>query len=231
MKKIMILATVAATLAACNNEEDAFVDNRDPNVIYMTAGVDAVAVTRAAVASFPNVSGGNAKIAVVARYTNTALATDWRSPYINHVSANVAEGSDSNFAFNWEVGGTQYWPVSGEELQFLAYSPIDNSGTVTKNATANKINISLAATHTDIPDVIVANKTSKGNDIKGKKENTGDPNGPGTGAQTPVTVDFQFKHILSQLDVVVKGKNSNNKAVIDKVEVIVDKAQVKKSLI
>ena len=228
MKKIMILATVAATLAACNNEEDAFVDNRDPNVIYMTAGVDAVAVTRAAVASFPNVSGGNAKIAVVARYTNTALATDWSSPYINHVSANVAEGSDSNFAFNWEVGGTQYWPVSGEELQFLAYRPIDNSGTVTKNATANKINISLAATHTDIPDVIVANKTSKGNDIKGKKENTGDPNGPGTGAQTPVTVDFQFKHILSQLDVVVKGKNSNNKAVIDKVEVIVDKAQVKK---
>ena len=83
----------------------------------------------------------------------------------------------------------------------------------------------MAATHTDIPDVIVANKTSKGNDIKGKKENTGDPNGPGTGAQTPVTVDFQFKHILSQLDVVVKGKNSNNKAVIDKVEVIVDKAR------
>ena len=41
-------------------------------------------------------------------------------------------------------------------------------------------------------------------------------------------MDFQFKHILSQLDVVVKGKNSNNKAVIDKVEVIVDKAQVKK---
>lgn len=62
MKKIMILATVAAALAACNNEEDAFVDNRDPNVIYMTAGVDAVAVTRAEVATFPNASGGSAKL-------------------------------------------------------------------------------------------------------------------------------------------------------------------------
>lgn len=229
MKKIMILATVAATLAACNNEEDAFVDNRDPNVIYMTAGVDAVAVTRAEVATFPNALDGSAKIAVVARYTNTALATDWNSPYINHVSANVANGSDSNFAFNWLANGTQYWPVSGEELQFLAYSPIDNSSTVTKNATANKINISLAATHTDMPDVIVANKTSQNEDITGKKENTGDQNGPGTGAQNPVTVDFQFKHILSQLDVMVKGKNSNDKAKIDKVEVIVDKAQVKKN--
>ncbi len=229
MKKIMILATVAATLAACNNEEDAFVDNRDPNVIYMTAGVDAVAVTRAEAATFPNASSGTPKIAVVARYTNTKLATDWSSPYIDHVSANVANGSGSNFAFNWEASDTQYWPVSGEELRFLAYSPIDNSSTVIKNPdTANKINISLAATHTDMPDVIVANKTSQNEDITGKKENTGDQNGPGTGAQKPVTVDFQFKHILSQLDVVVKGKNSNNKAVIDKVEVIVDKAQVKK---
>lgn len=227
MKKIIILAAVAATLAACNNDENAFVDNRDPNVIYMTAGVDAVVVTRAAVTSFPNGANGSAKIAVVARYTNTDLATDWNSPYVNHVSANVAEGSD--FTFNWETGSTQYWPVSGEELQFLAYSPIANSSTVTKNAIANKLDISLAATHTDMPDVIVANKTPGNTAIKGQKVNTGGSDGPTAGTQNPVTVGFQFKHILSQLDVVVKGANSNSNTVIDKVEVIVDKAQVKKT--
>lgn len=228
MKKIIILAAVAATLAACNNDENAFVDNRDPNVIYMTAGVDAVVVTRAAVTSFPNGANGSAKIAVVARYTNTDLATDWNSPYVDHVSANVAE-HQLGYAFNWETGSTQYWPVSGEELQFLAYSPIANSSTVKKNATANKLDISLAATHTDMPDVIVANKTPGNTDIKGQKVNTGGSDGPTAGTQNPVTVGFQFKHILSQLDVVVKGANSNSNTVIDKVEVIVDKAQVKKT--
>lgn len=227
MKKIMILAAVAATLAACNNDENAFVDNRDPNVIYMTAGVDAVVVTRAAVTTFPNYNG-SAKIAVVARYTNIALATDWSSPYVDHVSANVAE-HQLGYAFNWEAGSTQYWPVSGEELQFLAYSPIANNSTVKKNATANKLDISLAATHTDMPDVIVANKTPGNEDIKGQKVNTGGSDGPTAGTQNPVTVGFQFKHILSQLDVVVKGANSNSNTVIDKVEVIVDKAQVKKT--
>lgn len=234
MKKIMILAAVAATLAACNSDE--MPEYRDPNVIYMTAGVDAVATTtRSAVTDFPNQSGGNAKIAVVARYIeNEGLATDWSNPYIDHKPAKVGgiDGPDTGYNFTWET--QQYWPVGGNKLQFIAYSPVigDSKGTMSINDTENeKLDITLPATDTDMPDIIVANKNAEGTDITGFKKNTDEDGNVVDGAQDPVTINFQLKHILSQLDVKVKGDNINgtNTAVVSKVQVIVAKAHVKKT--
>lgn len=231
MKKIMILAAVAATLAACNSDE--MPEYKDPNVIYMTAGVDAVATTtRSAVTDFPNQSGGSAKIAVVARYIeNDGLATNWNNPYIDHQPATVGGIDDADgYNFTWET--QQYWPVGGNKLQFIAYSPIADNSTMTVNTTDNeKLDISLPAKDTDMPDIIVANKNAEGSDITGFKKNTDEDGNIIDGAQNPVTINFQLKHILSQLDVKVKGSNINgtNAAVVSKVQVIVAKAHIKKT--
>lgn len=235
MKKIMILAAVATTLAACNSDE--MPEYKDPNVIYMTAGVDAVATTtRSAVTDFPNQTDGSAKIAVVARYIeNDELATDWNSPYIDHQPATVGgiDGADTGYNFTWTT--QQYWPVGGNKLQFIAYSPVisDSKSTMTINTTDNeKLDITLPATDTDMPDIIVANKNAESNDIIGFKKNSTDENGNVVdGAQDPVTINFQLKHILSQLDVKIKGSNINstNAAIVSKVQVIVAKAHVQKT--
>lgn len=228
----MVLAAVAATLAACNNDE--MPEYRDPNVIYMTAGVDAVATTtRSAVADFPNQNDGSAKIAVVARYIeNDGLATDWSSPYIDHQPATVG-GIDKADGYNFTWTTQQYWPVGGNKLQFIAYSPIisDSNSTMAINASEKeKLDITLPADNTQMPDIIVANKNAEGSDITGFKKNTDADGNVVAGAQDPVTINFQLKHILSQLDVKVKGSNTNttNAAKVSKVQVIVGKAHVKK---
>ncbi|RGN33769.1 hypothetical protein DXB65_14880 [Bacteroides oleiciplenus] len=236
MKKIMILAAVAATLAACNNDEDAFVDNRDPNVIYMTAGVDATAVMTRTLNGFPNQDMESAKIAVVARYTeNENLATDWTAPYIDNQPATVSD-KDGGYSFTWITA--QYWPVGGNKLQFIAYSPIvdESNGCIATNVDKKSLTITLPATdNTQMPDIIVANRTDESNDegkkIIGYKENTSAGDGVNEGAQNPVTINMQFRHILSQLDVKVKGNkvNATNEAVVSKVEVIVAAAATKKT--
>ncbi|WP_081743711.1 fimbrillin family protein [Bacteroides timonensis] len=125
-----------------------------------------------------------------------------------------AGGGKDSYAFTWTTA--QYWPVGGEELQFMAYSPVANTVTVKKNATDKKqLDISLsdaAAGHTAMADVIVSTKDAadSGKDIKGHKEES---------AQTPTSINFHFTHILSQLAVQVKGLHSNADAYITKVEV------------
>nr|WP_320947256.1 fimbrillin family protein [Bacteroides intestinalis] len=238
MKKIMILATVAAALAACNNEEDAFVDNRDPNVIYMTAGVDASAAMTRTLSNFPNQTVDGAKIAVVARYyDNTDLATNWEDPYIDNEPASVSDNGNGGYSFTWTKD--QYWPVGGNKLQFIAYSPIVNESNscIVTNADKKSLTITLPATdNTQMPDIIVANRTNESNEedkkIIGYKANTSTGDGNvNEGAQNPVTIDMQFRHILSQLDVIVKGSkvNATNEAVVSKVEVIVADNATKKT--
>lgn len=239
MKKIMTLAVVAATLAACSNDEGMAVDTRDPNVIYMTAGVDATAVMTRALNNFPNqTADGNAKIAVVARYIeNEDLATDWTSPYIDNKMATVSDKAGGGYSFTWQAD--QYWPVGGNKLQFIAYSPIvdESNSCIATNSDKKSLTITLPETdNTKMPDIIVANRTDESNNedkrIIGFKENTTKGDGSvNEGAQNPVEINMQFRHILSQLDVNVQGNkiNTTNKAVVSKVEVIVASAATKKT--
>lgn len=235
----MTLAVVAATLAACSNDEGMTVDTRDPNVIYMTAGVDATAVMTRALNNFPNqTADGNAKIAVVARYIeNEDLATDWTSPYIDNETATVSDKPSGGYSFTWQAD--QYWPVGGNKLQFIAYSPIvsESNSCIATNDDKKSLTITLPGTdNTKMPDIIVANRTDESNSedkkIIGFKENT--PKGDGSvnkGAQNPVEINMQFRHILSQLDVKVQGSkiNTTNKAVVSKVKVIVANTATKKT--
>lgn len=239
MKKIMTLAVVAATLAACSNDEGMAVDTRDPNVIYMTAGVDATAVMTRTLNGFPNQTvDGNAKIAVVARYIeNEDLATDWTSPYIDNEMATVSDKPSGGYSFTWQTD--QYWPVGGNKLQFIAYSPIvsESNNCIATNDDKKSLTITLPGTdNTQMPDIIVANRTDESNNedkkIIGFKENT--PKGDGSvseGEQNPVEINMQFRHILSQLDVKVQGSNINttNEAVVSKVKVIVVSTATKKT--
>lgn len=241
MKKIMTLAVVAATLAACSNDEGMTVDTRDPNVIYMTAGVDATAVMTRTLNGFPNQQGENAKIAVVARYIeNEDLATDWTSPYIDNKMATVSDkAGGSGYSFTWQAD--QYWPVGGNKLQFIAYSPIvdESNSCIATNSDKKSLTITLPETdNTKMPDIIVANRTDESNNedkrIIGFKENTTKGDGSGSvnkGEQNPVEINMQFRHILSQLDVKVQGSkiNTTNEAVVSKVKVIVANTATKKT--
>lgn len=206
----MILAAVAATLAACSNEEGMTIENRDPDVIYLSGGVDAVSTTRVVnyASEFPYDD-----ISVVARLTENTES--WEDLYIDHQTANVTDKTGNFMSLKWPDEQTQHWPKQHKELQFLAYSPISNAA-MTK-LTQNKMDIQLSA---DIPDILVANKEEAegSEDIKGKK-----PERDGEICE----VRFAFKHILSQLIISVKG--NSEQTTIKQLKITIDKSQLNKT--
>jgi hypothetical protein len=168
--------------------------------IKMSANVRSVLV-RADVSSFPNASDdGTAQVSVLAHKTSAA---DWSDLYIDNAIANVGSTS-SGYSLTWAEGHEQVWPSSGEELTFVAYSPISaGSGATT-------LDVVLADDFYETTDVIVAHTKDGTNPITGMKSGSG---------QTPSSINFLFEHILSQLAVRVNNMASDMK--VGYVEVVV----------
>ena len=249
MKKILFLAAVTVTLVACNNDDETLkVDNRDPNVIWLTAGVDASAVvTRAAVNTFPNATESGATIAVVARYTKNGVGEsaqeydNWDNLHVDHVPADVQDGAVTEggsevaaFKFAWPASAIQYWPTAGRELQFLAYSPVAD-GTIIKaklpvavetegKVDNAKIDITLPKEYNKMPDIIVASHNKDGELIKGYKKPLSESTS-GESEQSVEEVNFQFKHILSQLVLKVKSAGDDG-ATLKKAEILIGENSV-----
>lgn len=236
MKKIIILAAVAATLAACNNDMEMATDSREADVICMSAGIEATATTTTRAASLPT---GSSQIAVVACYTDPALyptpndaATKWDAPYVDHQKADVISVSSKTYNFSWTEDNKQYWPEQGEEIQLIAYSPIAMDGSCVTTPRGSKIDVSLPDRPEDMPDVIVANKTPKRGDVTGRKTYGKDANGKPIKIQNPEKVQFDFTHVLSRLSVYLnaQGGNPANPTIVSRIQVIIDKSAQKKTL-
>lgn len=186
MKRHGLFVTFACVfaLAACNNESNMPEPSLGPVRISMSADVSNV-IGRADVTSFPNAVSGAAQVAVVARKTDAAI---WTDPYIDNAIANVG-ASASGYSLAWADGHDQFWPANGDELTFIAYSPVSAKSSVTT------LDVSLTD---ETPDVIVALTKDGINPVTGKKPST---------SQAPSGINFFFKHILSQLQVKVKDNN------------------------
>ena len=131
MKKYLFVALAAAALAGCTNDE--WVDNGTPQdgedkvPILMSAGLEAsVASTKAVVNGLPSTAtedlfAVNAYLAAGAS-GSTGGFTDAKVDYDPN-----AQNEDDKFTFD---GGSRFYPVNGDELEFYAYAPV---GTTTGN--------------------------------------------------------------------------------------------------
>lgn len=199
--KLFGLLAVMFVLAACSNEKNMPEPSFGSVPISMSAKVSAV-LGRAEVSSFPNAVGGAAQASVLARKTSAA---DWAALYIDNAIVDVGSAT-TGYSLTWAEGHEQFWPSNGDELTFVAYSPLSagNGGT--------SLNVALADEFDETVDVIVAHTKDGANPITGMKSGSG---------QSPSSINFMFEHILSQLTVKVHNKATDMK--ITYVEVIIGK--------
>ena len=209
MNKVKLFGLLASVsiCAACNNDKSMPEPSFGSVPIKMSASVRSV-LARAEVSNFPNASNaGTAQVSVLARKTSAA---DWTDLYIDNAIANVGSSS-SSYSLAWAEGHEQFWPSNGDELTFVAYSPVSvGNGETT-------LNVALADEVNETVDVIVAHTKDGTNPITGMKSGSG---------QSPSSINFLFEHVMSQL--VVKVNNMASDMTIGYVEVVVGKASCSK---
>lgn len=208
MNKIKLFGLMAgmSVLAACSNEKNMPEPSFGSVPISMSANVSSV-IGRAEVSSFPNAVGGAAQVSVLARKSSAA---DWTTLFIDNAIANVGS-TPSGYSLAWDDGDEQFWPSNGDELTFVAYSPVSAGNGETS------LNVVLADEFYETVDVVVAHTKDGTNPIKGMRSGSG---------QSPSSINFLFEHILSQLTVKVHNKATDVK--IGYVEVVVGKASCAK---
>lgn len=197
-KNVLFVVFTAAVLLfnACNSGSKMPSPAFNDVLINLSADVKDV-VQRAAAADFPNAAAGAAQVAVIAR---KSAAPDWSELYINHKFADVGSAA-AGYSLSWATGNEQYWPSNGDGLTFAAYSPVAAGGA------GLSLDVALGSA---TPDVIVATTKDGITPITGRKDGA---------SQSPPSVNFHFKHILSQLQ--VKINNATDDLDVTKVEIAV----------
>lgn len=196
MKKLMTLALALIVLNACNKE----IPQEDLDIKLSGTAIS----TKGQGSSFPN-SGADIKVFAAKSASSSEALTDFSSAtmVIDHQKAISADatGGSTGFTFTWD-GTAPQWPVDGSYLTFRAYSP-DNL-----SLSSGAVTATITGSGGTAPADILFSKYSSGTTLIHANKTTG-------------TVNFDFKHILSQLSVIVTKNSAAPDVTIDKLTITV----------
>ena len=188
MKKLLIMAAVAATFASCSTDNEDFVTQNEPQKIVfdapvMNMGTRAGAITNA---TYPDAES----FKVFANRHTGAYNGSWASNFMNGVDV-------SKVNTQWEPAQDYYWPKNGDMITFAAYSPAD------LNATTDCESVAYAATGLNV----VGYKLNA--DLAQQKDLMFAPRVMNkTKDNSSTGVAIKFNHALSLINFTVKSANS-----------------------
>ena len=187
MKKLLIMAAVAATFASCSTDNEDFVTQNEPQKIVFDAPVMNMG-TRAAIADATYPETESFKV----------FANRHKGTYSGSWANNFMDGVDvSKVSTQWAPAQDYYWPKNGDMITFAAYSPADLNATTDCESVAYEITglkvvgYKLNADLAQQKDLMFAPRVMD-------KTKANSSNG----------VDIKFNHALSLINFTVKSENT-----------------------
>ena len=188
MKKLLIMAAVAATFASCSTDNEDFVTQNEPQKIVFDAPVMNMGTRAGAITNATYPEAESFKV-FANRHTGTYNGS-WDSNFMDGVDV-------SKVNTQWAPAQDYYWPKNGDMITFAAYSPANLSATTDCESVAYEVTglkvvgYKLNADLAQQKDLMFAPRVMD-------KTKANSSNG----------VDIKFNHALSLINFTVKSENT-----------------------
>ncbi len=180
MKKVLILAAVAALSLASCSKNVVIPNTSDQNAISFSVYADRALQTRGLVTDAEAADATSTTILTDGFLMNAVLYTDGETvPTTANFMANQPVYYDADATPKWYYSPAKYWPtVETQKINFYAWGPVNVTGAATSGTNVDELSFTLQTGPSAMVDLVAANAIGL---------NSG-------------SVDLNFKHVLSRLN-------------------------------
>lgn len=150
---------LSVLITGCNISD--VIGNPETEILLSATSVETTTtIETKAPTTFPN----DGKVYLIADKS----PADWSNLHYDNIEITTTDISPSN-GYNFSFATTQYWPLNGDEIAFLAYSPMVSPCVLPNNDKKNELDLLLHSDNSQTPDLIYAQGVKYGDKRVGKR--------------------------------------------------------------